>query len=192
MTSADRAAVVSDTGTRVRLIRVEDAAELSRIVTDSADHLRPWEPTRTPAYFTERGQRRLIEGLLRFHRAGTTVPFIVESEIGEILGRLTLNGVTHGAFDSCSMGYWIRADRLRRGHATRAVAAGVHHAFEDLGLHRVQAETLPENAASQAVLAANGFTRIGAAAQYLRIDGRWRDHLLFQVVNAAPDPMTRA
>ena len=53
-------------------------------------------------------------------------------------------------------------------------------AFGELGLHRVQAATLPHNAASQRVLTNNGFALIGVAPRYLRIAGRWQDHLLFQ------------
>ena len=40
------------------------------------------------------------------------------------------------------------------------------------------------NVASQAVLARNGFERYGLAPRYLRIAGRWQDHVLFQVLNA--------
>ncbi|WP_313959774.1 GNAT family protein [Microbacterium paludicola] len=54
------------------------------------------------------------------------------------------------------------------------------HARAELGPHRVQAATLTHNTASQRVLVANGFIRIGAAARYLRIAGEWQDHLLFQ------------
>ena len=36
------------------------------------------------------------------------------------------------------------------------------------------------NAVSQRVLQRSGFDRIGLAPQYLKIAGRWQDHLLFQ------------
>ncbi len=61
-------------------------------------------------------------------------------------------------------------------------------AFGELGLHRVEAATLVDNHRSQAVLARNGFTRIGFAPRYLMIAGRWQDHLLFQ--RLADDPAT--
>jgi ribosomal-protein-alanine N-acetyltransferase len=52
----------------------------------------------------------------------------------------------------------------------------------EAGLHRLQAGTLLHNAASQTVLRRNGFTPIGVAPRYLRIAGRWQDHLLFQLL----------
>lgn len=54
-------------------------------------------------------------------------------------------------------------------------------AVELLGLHRLQAETLVDNVASQRVLLKNGFVRYGRAADYVKIAGRWHEHLLFQV-----------
>ncbi|UUT35007.1 GNAT family N-acetyltransferase [Microbacterium elymi] len=59
---------------------------------------------------------------------------------------------------------------------------GVAYAFGQLGLHRIQAETVPENTASQKVLQRNGFTQYGLAPRYLKIDGQWRDHVMFQLL----------
>ena len=56
-------------------------------------------------------------------------------------------------------------------------------AFDDLGLHRVQAETLPDNVRSQRVLARNGFVRYGLAPQYLTIAGRWQDFEMYQLLS---------
>jgi ribosomal-protein-alanine N-acetyltransferase len=58
-------------------------------------------------------------------------------------------------------------------------------AFTELDLHRIQADTLVHNVASQRVLARNGFVRIGLAPRYLKIAGRWQDCVLHQVINAA-------
>ncbi|MGP6171151.1 GNAT family N-acetyltransferase [Microbacterium sp. A204] len=63
---------------------------------------------------------------------------------------------------------------------TRAISSAIEHAAAVLELHRLQAATLLHNAASQRVLAANGFERIGMAPKYLRIAGEWQDHYLFQ------------
>jgi limonene-1,2-epoxide hydrolase len=62
-------------------------------------------------------------------------------------------------------------------------------AFAELGLHRIEAGTLPHNARSQAVLERNGFVRFGLAPAYLKIAGRWQDHVLYQALaggSAAP------
>jgi len=75
----------------------------------------------------------------------------------------------------------------RRGVATAAVGLMVRTAFADLRLHRVQAETMVHNHASQRVLERNGFVRYGLAPAYLKIAGRWQDHVMFQVINSDGD-----
>lgn len=171
------------TDTTLRLVAPEDAAALARIFKNSWEHLKPFQPARDPEFFTEAGQRQRIETALTGKAAGTSAPFVIVAGENEIVGELTPSGITYGAFRSCAMGYWVRADRLRRGHASAAVRLAISHAFDVLGLHRVQAEALPENVASQAILDHTGFTRIGLAPDYLRINGRWRDHILFQLLN---------
>jgi ribosomal-protein-alanine N-acetyltransferase len=61
-----------------------------------------------------------------------------------------------------------------------------HLVFTDLGLHRLQADTLVHHAASQRVLIRSGFTRIGRAPAYLRINGQWQDSLLYQRLSPSP------
>lgn len=117
------------------------------------------------------------------HARGESVPLVILDDEGAVTGRLTLSGIMRGAFQSCSVGYWLAEEHTGRGLATQAVEAAVALAFSDLRLHRVQAETLLDNMASQAVLARTGFERIGMAPRYIRIAGGWRDHLLFQRVD---------
>ncbi|MFE6733563.1 GNAT family N-acetyltransferase [Microbacterium sp. NPDC057650] len=175
----------ADTG--IRLLTLDDVERLTALEIANREHLRPWDPARAPEFYTVEDQRRRLAHALREHEAGRAVPFGITTDADELIGRVTLSGVVRGALQSCAMGYWIAADHLRRGHATRAAALAVEHAFTVLELHRVQAETLPENIASQAVLERLGFTQYGLAPQYLRIDGVWRDFLMFQRISPAAD-----
>jgi ribosomal-protein-alanine N-acetyltransferase len=115
------------------------------------------------------------------------VPHAILDDTGAVVGRITLNTIVRGPFQSCSVGYWLSEDRTGRGLATQAVDEIVSLAFDTLGLHRVEAGTLVDNVASQRVLARTGFERIGLAPAYLKIAGRWQDHVLFQRINAAAD-----
>ena len=104
-----------------------------------------------------------------------------------MVGRITLNGMVHRPFQSCSMGYWVSASDNGRGLATAAVREIIGVAFGELRLHRIQAETLLHNIRSQRVLEqGQSFVRIGVAPAYLDITGTWQDHILYQVVNTTP------
>jgi [ribosomal protein S5]-alanine N-acetyltransferase len=169
-----------------RLIRLDDAPRLADLVRASRDFLAPWEPLRSEDYFTIDGQRAGIQNALAQHAQGTNLPHVILDGSGRVVGRITLNGIVRGPFQSCSVGYWVSVADNGRGYATAAVGDIVRVAFEELGLHRVQAETLLRNAGSQRVLERNGFVRFGMAPAYLKIAGSWQDHFLYQVLAADP------
>lgn len=166
----------------LRLVTEDDAEALTALLIRSREHLRPWEPARDDAFFTGGVQREFIAGALDQHAAGTALPLVITAR-GAPVGRLTVNGVVRGALQSASLGYWVDAEHCGRGVATAAVAVAVRLAFGEMGLHRLQADTLLHNTASQRVLARNGFTRIGTAPRYLKIDGRWQDCHLHQLLD---------
>jgi len=59
---------------------------------------------------------------------------------------------------------------------TEAVRRAVTIAFEDFGLHRLEANIQPGNHASIALVKRLGFRLEGFSPQYLQIGGEWRDH----------------
>lgn len=112
---------------------------------------------------------------------GTALPMVIADGAGNLVGTLNFNSIIRGAFQSASIGYWVSQDRNGEGFASAAVAAAKRIASVQLGLHRLQAETLIDNEASQRVLIKNGFVQYGQAPEYLKIAGRWQENRLFQV-----------
>jgi [ribosomal protein S5]-alanine N-acetyltransferase len=168
--------------TVTRLISPADAAGLAELLTANRAFLMPFEPLRSEGYFTAGGQLAGITDALQRHADGVILPHVIV-DADRIVGRITLNGIVRGPLLSCSVGYWLAEPATGRGLATAALREIAGIAFGELGLHRIQAETLLHNVASQRVLQRNGFVRIGMAPAYLRIQGRWQDHILFQLLN---------
>lgn len=171
-------------GSVTRLITLDDAPALARLAQQNRDFLAPWEPLRSETWFTEEGQRADVEVALERCELDTGVPLVI-TDADEVVGRMTISGIVRGALQSCSVGYWVDEAHTGRGLATAALGEALALAFEHLGLHRVQAETLIDNVASQKVLLRNGFVRYGMAPRYLNIAGRWQDCLMFQSLNPA-------
>ena len=165
-----------------RLITADDAPVLSELLQANEKFLAPWSPSRAPAYATVAGQHRSIAGLLAAYVKGTVLPHVIVSD-GGVVGRVTLSDVSHGTFASCHLGYWLSESHNGRGLATAAVGEIVAIGFSSLGLHRIEAGTIPRNVRSQAVLERNGFVPFGLAPSYLEIAGEWEDHILYQVLN---------
>jgi ribosomal-protein-alanine N-acetyltransferase len=161
----------------IRPVRPEDAEELAALYVANRDFLAPFEPARLPEFFTADGQRRRLER----QRADGTYPFaILDGEA--ISGTINLFRIFRDGPGSGVIGYWIDRARNGRGLATGAVGEILAYAFDALDLHRVEAATLVDNMPSQRVLEKNRFERIGLARNYLRINGDWRDFILFQRV----------
>jgi ribosomal-protein-alanine N-acetyltransferase len=163
----------------IRPLRADDAAAMARLYRDNREFLRPYEPVRDESFFTERGQRELWDANEGRRLAGLDYLFVIEAD-GEAVGRVNLNNVVRGVFGSCNLGYFVSHRWNGRGIARLAIGLAVHRGFTELELHRVEAGTLLDNLRSQRVLLRNGFRLYGIARRYLRIDGRWQDHALFQ------------
>lgn len=164
----------------IRLATVEDSAALAELLRMNREFLAPWEPMRSDKFFTTDGQRQAIEDALLEHERGVSSPHVILSD-GGIVGRVTLSNIVRGPFQSCNLGYWVDSAHNGRGLATAAVREIVDLALGELGLHRVQAGTLKHNIGSQRVLERNGFRRFGVAPAYLKIAGRWQDHVLYSL-----------
>lgn len=169
--------------TSCRLITLDDAPVLAELQRVNRAFLAPWEPVREERYFTLAGQRSAIGDALEQYEQGRNLPYVIVDESLAVVGRITLNGIVRGPFLSCSVGYWVSQSAGGRGVASAALREIIGVAFDELGLHRIQGETLLDNVPSQRVLERNGFARIGLAPTYLKIAGRWQDCILYQLIN---------
>lgn len=155
----------------------------------SRSFLVPWEPTWPLDDLTRIAFRRRLRRYLREIHEDKTYPFFVfDRETGDLVGGCTLSNIRRGVAQACSLGYWAGARHARRGYISEAVQALIPYVFGTMGLHRLEAACLPANEASQGLLRKCGFVQEGLARRYLRIDGAWRDHLLFAILDDDPRP----
>lgn len=167
----------------IRPVRPADAAAVAGLRRENQDYLTPWEPAGREESFTEEGVATTIATAIENAEAGMARSHVIVDRADRIVGMVNLNSIIRGAFQSCSLGYWVSRSEAGRGVATESVRQVKSVAFDELGLHRIQGETLVHNLASQIVLERNGFEHYGTAPSYLKIAGRWQDHVLYQVLN---------
>ena len=165
-------------GYELRPLAADDGPALATAYLHNRTHLAPWDPVRDEEFFTAAAQTAAVAGTLEAVAAGTVDAWLLTA--GEaVVGRVNLSNIVRGVFLNANLGYWTDQEHLGRGLATAMVAFAVRRAT-DLGLHRLEAGTLVHNVGSQRVLRKCGFTEIGLAPGYLKIAGKWQDHLLFQ------------
>ena len=113
-------------------------------------------------------------------------PFLVFRDDDVLLGGLTIGQIRRGVAQTATLGYWMGAAHAGRGYMSRAVRAAAASCSRSLRLHRLEAACLPHNTASMQLLTSVGFKREGYARSYLRINGRWQDHVLFALLENDP------
>lgn len=77
------------------------------------------------------------------------------------------------------LGYTVMREHWGRGYTSEAIGAVVDFGFRTLGLHRVEAITRPQNAASMRVLEKNGFVREGLMRGNILWNGVFQDSVYF-------------
>lgn len=93
-----------------------------------------------------------------------------------ILGVINLNVIVYAALCSAYMGYYAAAEHAGQGYMKEGMMQVINLAFDQLGLHRLEANIQPENSSSLALVQGLGFEREGYSPRYLKIANEWRDH----------------
>jgi len=99
-----------------------------------------------------------------------------------LVGVFNFSEIVRGPFQTAYLGYYGFAPLARQGYMTEALVLALDRAFGALGLHRVEANVQPTNRRSLALVRRAGFTREGYSRRYVKIAGRWRDHVRFAML----------
>lgn len=151
------------------------------------EFLEAFEPKRDEEFYTADYQHSLLKKEMEQAGNKEAFRFYIETkqEPGSIIGMIALNNIVWGCFHSCFLGYKLDVRQLNRGYMTQAVSAVTQVAFEDLRLHRIEANVMPRNGRSLRVLEKCGFENEGSSKQYLKINGVWEDHIHMVKLNTA-------
>lgn len=162
----------------VSRVSISDCADLVAANLASREYHAPWAAPFTDAAGFDAWYGR---GL-----TGANISFIArEQDTGGIVGVINISEICWGAFRSAYLGYYGMAQRSRRRLMTQAVRTVVQKAFEEIGLHRLEANIQPGNTASIALVRRIGFIREGFSPQYLKIGGNWCDHERWAIVDGS-------
>ena len=205
--SQARSSGIARVGTRVliRHPRASDEAEYAGVRAACWEHLRQWEPTppgkdspdgNHNAVFerflatsnTQESQRYLI-CLLRANDAATSTAVLQQrgtgtrEPIGPLIGQVSLNHIGYGAFQNAAAGYWIDHKHQGQGLMREALGLALDVAFDTIRLHRIEANIIPRNGRSIAMVERLGFRLEGTSKAMLRINGVWEDHQRWAILD---------
>ena len=169
-------------GARVRLRapRAGDAADVLAVFGD-AGHLRYW--SHGPLADLD-AARAYVDGIGAGWRERRLFQWAVtEPPADRLLGTVTLVGWDR-EHRRAEVGFIVHPAQAGRGLATDAVRTALRFAFGPMGLHRVEADVDPDNAASLRVLERLGFRREGLLRERWFTFGRWKDTVLLGLLAA--------
>jgi len=146
-----------------------DRAEFIERLLSSVSLHDPWLEPGDPAPWFDR--------LLARNRTQTDRSLLVcDSGSGSIAGVMNLSQIYMGPFKNAFLGYYALEPFAGKGYMRAAMPLLLQIAFDEVCLHRVQANVQPGNEASVALVRRAGFRREGFSPRYLFIRGAWRDH----------------
>lgn len=158
---------------------------------DDSIVLRPWREDDAPAVYAacqDREIQRWIPSIPRPYTHDDASAFVTGVdepghhqlaivELGRVIGSIFLR-VDDG--NTGRVGYWCVSHARGRGATTRALRRLCRHAFDELGLDRLELIADPDNVASQRVAEKVDFRREGVLRSHLlHPDGRRRDSVMF-------------
>ncbi|MCI0184946.1 GNAT family N-acetyltransferase [Sulfoacidibacillus ferrooxidans] len=166
----------------IRRMENEDLEALLDLRLRNRHFFKPFQPITLDSHYTVEGQQEILEKIYHDWNSGSGYGFgIFLTNDDRLIGRVNLSNVARGAWESCTLGYFIDENCNGQGFASEAVHLAIGFAFGPAELHRVQAAVMPRNAGSTRVLEKVGFRYEGFSEFYLKINGVWEDHNLYSI-----------
>ncbi len=143
------------------------------------DFLSEWVPTRELEFFTLNFHKQILNNEYKafLDKEHIRLWLFKKEKPNRIIGTICFSLIVMGAFQSCYLGYSLSDGEECKGYMTEAIKKGIDIMFNEYGLHRIEANVMPKNKASLHVLDKLNFKDEGIAKKYLKINGKWEDHI---------------
>jgi ribosomal-protein-alanine N-acetyltransferase len=149
--------------------------------------LAEWNPLPAPDFYTLPHHRERLRAELDLIEHDRMVRFWLfkreDVAFDTAIGNIAFNNIVRGAFQSCHLGYQLDEREVNQGFITEALWRAIEYAFDDMKLHRIEANIMPRNLRSRRVVEKLGFVEEGLAKHYLKINGVWEDHIHYVLLN---------
>lgn len=167
----------------IRFPVLDDYYAWAKLRTESRTFLEPWEPHwPIDACTLQRYRDHLVRYSNGRKNGSFYVFFIFSSETDDLIGGISLGNIRRGVVQSGEIGYWCGEQYSGHGFMHASLELLVDFAFQQLMLHRLEAASIPTNMRSIRLLEKCGFIREGLLRAYVRIQGEWKDHCLYSLL----------
>lgn len=162
----------------LRPIKPEDASAFFAIFSDE-ETVRYWSDV--PIKSMQQAEK-LIEREFELQQRDDCHSWAIERrDTSECIGKFTLFNYSEQNLRA-ELGYILHRQHWGSGYMSEVMATVIELAFTDFKLHRIEADTDPQNLASLALLNKFGFEREGLFKDRWLIDGRWHDSVMLGLI----------
>lgn len=151
--------------------------------------LSPVSPPWAPGFFSDEYHRRRLELAHDEWQRDVSLRLYLfrrGHENGPVIGAVSFTQFFRLALQRCILGYSIDADHEGQGMLREALDLAIAMMFDELSIHRIEANYMPTNERSGQLLRRLGFQVEGYARDYLFLGDRWVDHVLTAKTNPRP------
>jgi [ribosomal protein S5]-alanine N-acetyltransferase len=169
----------------IELYRRKHIRQVVRFYIKNAEALKSFEPERPPEFFTYGYHKKVYRHDRKEVRDLKYLSFILYKKENrkDIIGLVNFCDISFGVSESCRVGYKVDEHERNKGYMQEALKKLSEVMFGSLGLHRIEANVMPTNIASVSLLKKLGFVEEGYGKKYLKINGEWKDHIHFTLLN---------
>lgn len=169
----------------LKIVRAEAAEQVLDFYLRDKELFERYEPARIPDFYTVQKLKHLIT--LEYNAAidGSIFRYYAYRKINpaQIIGTVCFHDIERGNSSCCEIGYKFSSAYHRMGYASESLRVITDAIFRELDLHRIMAWALPDNEASARLLTKTGFSFEGISRDHLFLQGCWRDHAQFSMIN---------
>lgn len=178
--------MLSHETSRLRLTALnKDSADLVlRFYDENRDTFEPWEPKRSPNFYTLSYQRAILTAEHNLICDGKLIRYwiFLKDYPHEIIGSISFQNLLPEPYQSCTLGYKIAKKHQGKGYAYEALVKSIETLQDHHNIHRIEAYIMSNNKASIGLIQKLHFIYEGPSYGYAKVNGHWANHLRFSYI----------
>jgi ribosomal-protein-alanine N-acetyltransferase len=176
---------------RLILKLLDDTEYEAKLVLDyfqrNHEHFKPWDPLRGNDFYSVESRKEALKWEKNVMKDLNYLRLWIfrkdDLNCERIIGTIGLTNIIRGTLMTGRLGYSIDREETNKGYMSEAVKKALEIAFNEYGLHRIEATIMPENKPSLRLAEKLGFVREGLFKKYQMINGKWEDHICMALIN---------
>ena len=159
------------------LATAQDISDLIYFLNKNKSFFQPWDPTTPPKFYERNYWKEKIRLYNQEYQSEKALRLLIKNNLN-IIGMINFTNFEKEPFQNVRLGYKIDKDYQGQGYMLEALRISIAYIFTTLHYHRIEANVIPSNTRSRNLLKKLGFIEHGLAPNYLKINGKWQDHIL--------------